>query len=56
MPGEIQDLCDARGCYYHLACGPGDLAPYILTCCDPARARRLAGHMDQVRFRKTNLE
>ena len=29
-----------QGRYYHLNCGPGDLAPYILTCGDPDRARQ----------------
>lgn len=41
---------------YHLDCGPGDLAPYVLTCGDPARARRLARRLDRVRLRRQYRE
>ena len=47
---------NAKGRFYHLDCGPGDLAPYILTCGDPARARKIAGHFEQVTVRRRNRE
>jgi uridine phosphorylase len=45
-----------QGRYYHLNCGPGDLAPYILTCGDPDRARRIAKSFDRVSVRRKNRE
>lgn len=45
-----------QGRYYHLNCGPGDLAPYILTCGDPNRARRIAKSFDRVQLRRKNRE
>lgn len=45
-----------QGRYYHLNCGPGDLAPYILTCGDPDRAHRVAKSFDQVSVRRRNRE
>ena len=45
-----------QGRYYHLNCGPGDLAPYILTCGDPDRARRIARSFDRVELRRKNRE
>ncbi len=45
-----------QGRYYHLNCGPGDLAPYILTCGDPDRARRIARFFDRVTLRRKNRE
>ena len=44
------------GRYYHLNCGPGDLAPYILTCGDPGRARRIARYFNRVELRRQNRE
>ena len=49
-------LTNAEGRYYHLDCGPGDLAPYILTCGHPERARRIARHFDQVTVRRRHRE
>jgi len=45
-----------QGRYYHLNCGPGDLAPYILTCGDPDRARRIARSFDRVEVKRRNRE
>lgn len=45
-----------RGRLYHLDCGPGDIAPYVLTCGDPERARRLARLLDRVRIRRRHRE
>jgi uridine phosphorylase len=45
-----------QGRFYHINCGPGDLAPYILTCGDPGRAGRLARYFDTVALRRRNRE
>lgn len=45
-----------HGRYYHLDCGPGDLAPYIFTCGDPDRARRISRRWDRVDIRRQNRE
>ncbi len=45
-----------QGRFYHLDCGPGEVAPYILTCGDPDRARRLARFFDRVEVRRRPRE
>jgi uridine phosphorylase len=47
---------NAQGRFYHIDCGPGDLAPYILTCGDPARARQIARRFDRVAVKRKNRE
>jgi len=47
---------NAQGRFYHINCGPGDLAAYILTCGDPARARKIARGFDNVAVRRRNRE
>jgi uridine phosphorylase len=47
---------NARGRFYHLDCAPGELAPYILTCGDPDRARRIARRLTRVDMRRGNRE
>jgi uridine phosphorylase len=47
---------NAHGRFYHLDCAPGDLAPYIFTCGDPARARKIARHFDRIDLRRHNRE
>ncbi len=47
---------NAQGRFYHLNCGPGDLAAYILTCGDPGRARKIAHYLDNVAVRRRNRE
>ena len=47
---------NARGRFYHLDCAPGDLAPYILTCGDPFRARMIARRLSRVDMRRKNRE
>ena len=37
------------GRQYHLACGPGDLAPYLLVPGDPARVPKIAKFWDEAR-------
>lgn len=45
-----------QGRHYHLDCGPGEIAPYVFTCGDPARARRLARLLDRIDLRRRNRE
>ncbi len=45
-----------QGRYYHINCGPEDLAPYILTCGDPDRARRIAKSFDRIEVQRRNRE
>jgi len=47
---------NVQGRYYHLDCGPGDLAPYIFTCGHPDRARKIARHFDRVTVRRRHRE
>ncbi|MGA9755073.1 MAG: hypothetical protein WBV23_08005 [Desulfobaccales bacterium] len=47
---------NAQGRFYHIDCAPGDLAPYILTCGDPFRAKRIARLLDRVEMRRKNRE
>jgi uridine phosphorylase len=47
---------NAQGRFYHINCGPGDLAPYILTCGHPERARKIARLLDQVRLKRSHRE
>jgi uridine phosphorylase len=47
---------NARGRFYHLDCAPGELAPYILTCGDPDRARTIARRLTRVDMRRQNRE
>ena len=56
MPSDIALPRNARGRFYHLDCGPGDLAPYILTCGDPARAGKIARCFDRVEVKRKNRE
>jgi uridine phosphorylase len=56
-PQPAHDLpLNEQGRYYHLDCGPGDLAPYVLTCGDPGRARRLARLLDRLTVRRRYRE
>jgi uridine phosphorylase len=45
-----------KGRLYHIDCGPGDLAPYILTCGDPVRAGKIARFFDQTKVRRKHRE
>ena len=47
---------NAHGRFYHINCGPGDLAPYILTCGDPGRERKIARYFEKVAVRRRNRE
>lgn len=56
MPDSVELPCDELGYYYHLNCKCGDVAPYIVTCGDPARAAALARLLDQVQIVRRNRE
>jgi uridine phosphorylase len=56
MPIDVDLPRNRQGRCYHLNCGPGDLAPYILTCGDPDRARRIARSFERVELRRKNRE
>jgi uridine phosphorylase len=56
MTTDVDLPKNRQGRYYHLNCGPGDLAPYILTCGDPDRARRIAKFFDRVEVKRRNRE
>ncbi len=56
MPPDSELPRNAQGRFYHINCGPGDLAPYILTCGDPGRARKIARYFDKVAVRRQNRE
>lgn len=45
-----------EGRQYHIGCKPGDVAPYILMCGDPARAHLVADRFDNARAPITNRE
>jgi len=47
---------NTQGRFYHIDCGPGDLAPYIFTCGDPDRARRIARCFHRVTVKRRNRE
>ncbi len=47
---------NAKGRYYHIDCLPGELAPYILTCGDPDRAKQIARFFACVEMRRKNRE
>ena len=49
-------VATASGQQYHIGCGPGDVAPYILLCGDPARAHRTATYFEEAREPKTYRE
>ncbi len=56
MPPEIRFPTNAQGRFYHIDCGPGDLAPYIFTTGDPDRARKMARRFDRIALRRKNRE
>ena len=47
---------DEEGRQYHIGLAPGEVAPWILTCGDPARAERAAKKLDSIRVEKRNRE
>jgi uridine phosphorylase len=47
---------NAQGRFYHIDCAPGDLDPYIFTCGDPDRAKRISRFFDRVELRRRNRE
>lgn len=45
-----------EGRQYHIGLAPGEVAPYILMCGDPARAAKVAGRFDKIRCERSNRE
>lgn len=45
-----------EGRQYHIGLAPGEVAPYILMCGDPARARRVAKYFDEAKREITSRE
>ncbi len=50
------DAPEMDGVQYHIQCGRGDVAPYVLLPGDPARADMIAGTWDEARFVASNRE
>jgi uridine phosphorylase len=46
MAGDTDVPERGSGRSYHIDCAAGDIAPYILTCGDPARAETIAGFLE----------
>jgi uridine phosphorylase len=46
----------SEGRQYHIGVAPGEVAPFVLLCGDPARAERVAGRFDEVRHDRRNRE
>jgi uridine phosphorylase len=44
------------GMQYHIGLKPGEVAPYVLLCGDPARAKRVSKMFDSVRVERANRE
>lgn len=51
---EIVSTSDGR--QYHIGCAPGEVAPYILMCGDPARARVVSTYFEDVQPELTSRE
>lgn len=49
-------VSDQEDRQYHIGCKPGDVAPYILMCGDPARAHIVANHFSNAREPITHRE
>lgn len=57
MPRPSAEIVKSRaGRQYHIGVAPGEAAPTILLCGDPARAERTAARFDRVRVRRANRE
>lgn len=46
----------ATGRQYHIDVAPGEAAPYILLCGDPARAEKVSSRFDKIEYRRSNRE
>ena len=46
---SAEDVSTAEGKQYHIGLKPGDLAPYVLLCGDPARVHKVAGYFQKAR-------
>lgn len=53
---SVEVLKSRTGRQYHIGLKPGEVAPTILLCGDPARAGKIAQRFDRIRARKGNRE
>lgn len=53
---DSEGVADSSSRQYHIACAPGDLAPYILICGNPDRVKKAEPLLDSIRFRSSNRE
>ena len=56
LPSGTADSMVIDGRQYHIDIAEGDLAEYILLCGDPARAKRVSGLFDDIRFETSHRE
>lgn len=56
MTGDTEVPERGSGRFYHIDCAAGDIAPYIFTCGDPARAETIAGFLDDAALRGKRRE
>ncbi len=53
---SAERIQDPSGRQYHIGLAPGEVAGRILTCGDPARARRIADRFDRIDLERANRE
>jgi uridine phosphorylase len=53
---SAEQVSTGKGRQYHIGLAPGEVAPYILLCGDPARAGKVAQHFDKIRCERANRE
>ncbi|MEJ2716556.1 MAG: nucleoside phosphorylase [Deltaproteobacteria bacterium] len=56
MAGDTDVPGKGSGRFYHIDCAAGDIAPYVLTCGDPARAETIAGFLEDAALRGKHRE
>jgi len=56
MLGSSELSMNKEGRYYHIDCGKGDLARYILTCGDPERVKKIADLFDEINIERKHRE
>ncbi|MBM3299000.1 MAG: nucleoside phosphorylase [Deltaproteobacteria bacterium] len=56
MVGVCDLPTDGEGRLYHIACGPGDIAPYVLACANPGRAGVVAQFLEAPQLKGIHRE
>ncbi len=56
MPNACDLPLNDQGKFYHIDCGPGDVAPYVLACANPGRAHLIADFLDYRELKGRNRE